>query len=56
MLFMLRNSIFYLTLEAQLPIYWAPVLGCLYKPILSITQEPTIWVPGFLGLLKSPKP
>ena len=31
-----------LTLEAQLPIYWVPVLGSLYKLILSITQEPTI--------------
>ena len=43
-----------LTLEAQLPTYWVPVLGPLYKLILSInnsiTQEPTIWVPGLLGL------
>ena len=39
----------FVTLEAQLPIYWVPVLGPLYKPLLSITQEPTIWVPGLLG-------
>ena len=38
-----------LPLEAQLPIYWVPVLGSLYKLILSITPEPTIWVPGLLG-------
>ena len=37
------------TLEAQVPIYWVPVIGSLYKLILSITQEPTIWVPGLLG-------
>ena len=37
-------------LEAQLPIYWVPVLKSLYKFILSITQGPTIWVPGLLGL------
>ena len=29
--------------------YWVPVLGSLYKLLLSITQEPTIWVPGLLG-------
>ena len=40
----------YATPEAQLPIYWVPVLGSLYKLILSITQEPSIWVPGLLGL------
>ena len=39
-----------LALEAQLPIYWVPVLGSLYKLILPKTQEPTIWVPGLLGL------
>ena len=37
------------TLEAQLPIYWVPVLESLYKFILPITQGPTIWVPGLLG-------
>ena len=26
-----------LTLEAQLPVYWVPVFGSLYKLILSIT-------------------
>ena len=36
-------------LEAQLPIYWVSVFGFLYKLLLSITQEPTIWVPGLLG-------
>ena len=35
------------SLEAQLPMYWVPVLGSLYKCILSITQGLTIWVPGF---------
>ena len=35
-----------LSLEAQLPIYWVPVLKSLCKFILSITQGPTIWVPG----------
>ena len=34
-------------IEAQLPIYWVPVLGSLYTLILSTTQEPTMWVPGF---------
>ena len=34
------------TLEAQ-P-YWVPVLKSLYKFRLSITQRPTIWVPGLL--------
>ena len=38
-----------LSLEAQLPINWVPVLKSLYKCILSITQGPTIWVPGLLG-------
>ena len=33
----------------QFPIYWVPVLKSLYKYILSITQGPTIWVPGLLG-------
>ena len=37
------------TLEAQLPTYWVPVLKSLYKCMLSITQGPTIWVPGLLG-------
>ena len=40
------------TLEARLPIYWVPVLGSLCKLILPITQEPTMWVPGLLGLGK----
>ena len=39
------------SLEAQLPIYGVPVLKSLYKFILSITQGPTIWVPGLLGVL-----
>ena len=39
-----------ITLEAQLPICWVPVLKSLYKFVLSITQGPTIWVPGLLGL------
>ena len=45
-----------IALEAQLPIYIyihiyrVPVLKSLYKSILSITQGPTIWVPGLLGL------
>ena len=30
-----------LTLEAQLPIYWVPVLQTLYNFILSVTQGPT---------------
>ena len=30
-------------------IYWVPVPGSPYKLMLSITQEPTIWVPGLLG-------
>ena len=42
----------YVSLEAQLPIQWVPVLGSLYKLILSITQEPTIWVPGLLLSVK----
>ena len=37
------------TLEAQIPIYWVPVLESLYKFILSIAQGPTIWVAGLLG-------
>ena len=37
------------TLEAQLPIYWVPGKS-LYTFILSITQGPTIWVPGLLGI------
>ena len=36
-----------LSLEAQLPIYWVPVLKSLYDFVLSVTQGPTIWVPGF---------
>ena len=38
-----------LTLEAQLPRYWVPLPKSLYTCILSITQGPTIWVPGLLG-------
>ena len=38
-------------LEAQLPIYWVPVLKSLYNSILSVTQGPTIWVPGLLGMV-----
>ena len=38
-----------LSVEAQSPIYWVPVLGSLCKLMLPITQEPTIWVPGLLG-------
>ena len=37
------------SLEAQLPIYWIPVLKSLYNFVLSVTQGPTIWVPGLLG-------
>ena len=40
------------TLEAQLPIYWVPVLETLCNYILSVTQGPTIWVPGLLGILR----
>ena len=39
-----------LTLEAQIPICWVPVLKSLYKFILSTTHGPTIWVSGLLGL------
>ena len=39
------------SLEAQLPIYRVPVLKSLYRFILSITQGPTIWVPGLLGIV-----
>ena len=38
-----------LPLEAQLPRYWVPVLKSLYQFSVSITQGPTIWVPGLLG-------
>ena len=38
-----------LTLEAQLPIYWVSVLKSLFKSIISITQGPTVGVPGLLG-------
>ena len=38
-------------LEAQLPIYWVPVLKSLYNFLLSGTQGPTIWVPGLLGVV-----
>ena len=38
-----------ITLEAQLPIYWVPVLKTLHIYTLSGTQGPTIWVPGLLG-------
>ena len=38
------------TLDAQIPIYWVPVLKSLCKFILFITQRPTIWIPGLLGL------
>ena len=41
------------TLEAQLPIYWVPVLKSLYEFILSITQGPTIWVPGASRVIRS---
>ena len=37
------------TLEAQLLTYWVPVFGSMYRLILAVTQEPTIWVPGLLG-------
>ena len=43
-----------LALEAQVPIYWAPVLKSLYELVLSVTQGPTIWVPGLLGLVLRP--
>ena len=36
------------SLEAQLPIYWVPVFKSLHNFILSVTQGPTIWVPGVL--------
>ena len=39
-------------LEAQLPIYWVPVLKSLYNFLRSVTQGPTIWVPGLLGKVK----
>ena len=42
------------TLEAQLPMFWVPVLKSLYEYILSITQGPTIWVPGRLGVDPEP--
>ena len=48
------GQFFLVTLEAQLPIYWVLVLGSLYRLILSMTQEPTIWVPGLLGLCIAP--
>ena len=41
------------TLEAQLPIYWVPVLKSLYTFIRSITQGPTTWAPGLLGIIGS---
>ena len=34
-------------------IYWVPVPKSLYNFILSVTQGPTIWVPGLLGKEKS---
>ena len=37
-------------LEAPLPMYWVPVLKTLYNYILFVTQGPTIWVPGLLGI------
>ena len=37
------------SLEAQLPIYWVPILKSLYNCILSVTQGPTTWVPGLIG-------
>ena len=37
----------------ETPTYCFPVLGFLYKVLLSITQEPTIWVPGLLGLYRN---
>ena len=39
----------YLILEAQLLLYWVPVLKPLYDFTLSVTQGPTISVPGLLG-------
>ena len=32
-----------LTLEAQLPTYWVPVLKSLYNFMVSVTQEPGTW-------------
>ena len=43
------------TLEAQLPINWVPVLKSLHNFILSVTQGPTVWVPGLLGKSKGPR-
>ena len=40
------------TLEAQLLIYWGSCPWFPIKFMLSITQEPTIWVPGLLGLCR----
>ena len=42
------------TLEAQLPIYWVPVLRSVYKLILSITQEPTICFQGYIEVIWRP--
>ena len=49
-----ERVVFYLgilSLEAQLPIFWVPVLGSLqYMNLYYLkTQEPAIWVPGLLG-------
>ena len=46
-----RNIDTYDSLDAQLPIYWVPVLQSLYTYTLSVTQGPTIWVPGLLGTI-----
>ena len=49
--FLNRGKVFVeVTLAAQLPTYWVPVFKSLFKCTLSITQRPTIWVPGLLGL------
>ena len=42
-----------ITLEAQLPIHWVPVLRSLYNFVLSVTQGPTIWVPGLLWKMET---
>ena len=48
-----NNGSFYSALEAQLPTYWVPILKSLYNLILSVTQGPTIWVPGLLGVFRA---
>ena len=37
------------SLEAQMPMYWVPVLKSLYNFVRSVSQGPTIRVPGLLG-------